>query len=119
MVTSPETAVSEMEMAMKVEELNMEPRELMLDELDDASGGFIVPLCVGAFIARSTCGLVGKSGTWDKAESVLRETGRRSFFQTGESADWPVGSLRPGTGWQARLSPWHLTGPKDSRCAGS
>ncbi len=39
MVTSPETAVSEMEMAMKVEELNMEPRELMLDELDDASGG--------------------------------------------------------------------------------
>jgi len=56
MVTSPETAVSEMEMAMKVEELNMEPRELMLDELDDASGGFIVPLCVGAFIARSTCG---------------------------------------------------------------
>jgi hypothetical protein len=40
----------EMEMAMKVEELNMEPRELTLDELDDASGGFIwIAAVVGGF----------------------------------------------------------------------
>jgi len=97
MVTSPETAVSEMEMAMKVEELNMEPRELMLDELDDASGGFIVPLCVGAFIARSTCGLVGKSGTWDKAESVLREVGKPLSF-----SDRRVRRLACG-----QLAAWH------------
>ena len=47
----------EMEMAMKVEELNMEPHELTLDELDDASGGFIVALCAGAFIVGFSIGL--------------------------------------------------------------
>jgi lactobin A/cerein 7B family class IIb bacteriocin len=41
-----------METAMKVEELNMEPRELTPAELDDASGG-IVPLIVGAFAVYS------------------------------------------------------------------
>ncbi len=42
-----------MEMAVKVEELNMEPRELSIDELDDASGGFAwIPLVVvGLFLA--------------------------------------------------------------------
>jgi hypothetical protein len=38
----------EMEMALKKEELNMEPRELSLSELDEASGGVIaVPLMLG------------------------------------------------------------------------
>jgi hypothetical protein len=46
-----------MEMALKAEELNMEPRELTLDEMDDASGGFIVPLCIGAFIVGFSAGL--------------------------------------------------------------
>jgi len=41
-----------MEMAMKVEELNMEPRELALNELDDVSAG-ILPLIVGAFAVYS------------------------------------------------------------------
>jgi len=51
-----------MEMAQKMEELNMESRELTIDELDNASGGVIaVPLmlriavfgsffCLGAWI---------------------------------------------------------------------
>jgi hypothetical protein len=46
-----------MDMAMNVEELNMEPRELTIDELDDAAGGFIVPLCIGAFIVGFSAGL--------------------------------------------------------------
>ena len=46
-----------MEMAMKVEELNMEPRELTLDEMDGASGG-ILPIVVGA-IAIYNVGFVG------------------------------------------------------------
>jgi hypothetical protein len=39
--------------AMKVEELDMEPRELSIDELDNASGGFIwIPIvCVGLFVS--------------------------------------------------------------------
>jgi hypothetical protein len=39
--------------AMKAEELNMEPRELSIDELDNASGGFIwIPLVVvGLFVS--------------------------------------------------------------------
>lgn len=38
----------EMEMTLKKEELNMEPRELSLSELDEASGGVIaVPLMLG------------------------------------------------------------------------
>jgi len=38
----------EMEMAQKMEELNMESRELTIDELDNASGGVIaVPLMLG------------------------------------------------------------------------
>ena len=38
---------------MKVEELNAEPRELSIDELDNASGGFAwIPLVVvGLFVA--------------------------------------------------------------------
>jgi len=37
-----------MEMAQKMEELNMESRELTIDELDNASGGVIaVPLMLG------------------------------------------------------------------------
>ncbi len=42
-----------MEMAKKVEELNMEPRELSIDELDNASGGLAwIPLVVvGLFVA--------------------------------------------------------------------
>ena len=42
-----------MEMAMKAEESNMEPRELSIDELDDASGGLIwIPLVVvGLFVS--------------------------------------------------------------------
>ena len=36
--------------AMKMEELNMEPRELSLNELDEASGGFIwIAAVVGGF----------------------------------------------------------------------
>jgi hypothetical protein len=45
-----------MEMAKKVEELNMEPRELTLDELDDASGGFLA-LYVAAFGVGFSIGL--------------------------------------------------------------
>jgi hypothetical protein len=56
MVASPETGVTEMEMAMKADELNMEPRELTLDELDEAAGGFL-PLFVGAFIVGFSGGL--------------------------------------------------------------
>ena len=41
-----------MDMAMKMEELNMEPRELALDELDEVSAG-ILPLIVGAFAVYS------------------------------------------------------------------
>ena len=39
--------------AMKEEKFNMEPRELLIDELDNASGGFAwIPLVVvGLFIA--------------------------------------------------------------------
>jgi len=39
--------------AMNVEKLNMEPRELSIDELDNASGGFAwIPLVVvGLFVA--------------------------------------------------------------------
>ena len=39
--------------AMKVEKLNMEPRELSIDELDNASGGFMwIPIVtVGLFVA--------------------------------------------------------------------
>ena len=38
----------EMEMAQKMEELNIESRELTIDELDNASGGVIaVPLMLG------------------------------------------------------------------------
>jgi hypothetical protein len=39
--------------ALKVEELNAEPRELSIDELDNASGGFAwIPLVVvGLFVA--------------------------------------------------------------------
>ena len=38
--------------SMKVEKLNTEPRELSIDELDNASGGFVwIPLvCVGLFV---------------------------------------------------------------------
>ena len=37
-----------MEIALKKQELNMEPRELSLSELDEASGGVIaVPLMLG------------------------------------------------------------------------
>lgn len=38
--------------ATKVEKLNAEPRELSIDELDNASGGFAwIPLvCVGLFV---------------------------------------------------------------------
>jgi lactobin A/cerein 7B family class IIb bacteriocin len=57
MVASPEKGLTEMEMAMKVEELNMEPHELTLDELDHASGG-ILPVIVGA-LAVYTVGFVG------------------------------------------------------------
>ena len=39
-----------MQMEMKMEELNMEPRELSIDELDDASGGFLwIAAVVGGF----------------------------------------------------------------------
>jgi len=44
------TAIGEVEMetALKIEELNVEPRELTIDELDNASGGVIaVPLMLG------------------------------------------------------------------------
>jgi hypothetical protein len=39
--------------AMKAEKLNMEPRELSIDELDNASGGFLwIPVVtVGLFVA--------------------------------------------------------------------
>jgi lactobin A/cerein 7B family class IIb bacteriocin len=57
MVASPEKGPTEMEMAMKAEELNMEPHELTLDELDNASGG-ILPVIVGA-LAVYTVGFVG------------------------------------------------------------
>ena len=57
MVASLEQGLTEMETAMKVEELNMEPRELTLGELDNASGG-IVPLIVGAFAVYSV-GVIG------------------------------------------------------------
>jgi hypothetical protein len=57
MVASLEQGLTEMETAMKVEELNMEPRELTLAELDDASGG-VIPLIVGAFAVYSV-GVIG------------------------------------------------------------
>jgi lactobin A/cerein 7B family class IIb bacteriocin len=60
MVASPETGVTEMEMTME-EGLNMNPRELTLDELEDASGGML-PLLVGAFIVGFSGGLwVGRA----------------------------------------------------------
>jgi hypothetical protein len=40
MVASPETRMTEMDMSKKVEELNL-VRELSIDELENASGGFI------------------------------------------------------------------------------
>jgi lactobin A/cerein 7B family class IIb bacteriocin len=50
-----------METAIKMQELNMEPHELTLDELDDASGGFL-PLFIGAFIVGFSGGLwVGRA----------------------------------------------------------
>lgn len=36
-----------MEMAQKMEELNMEPRELTIDELDKTSGGVPLELMLG------------------------------------------------------------------------
>ncbi len=44
-----------MEMAMKVEELNLEPRELTLSELDEASGGFI-QFALGILVGAVVCG---------------------------------------------------------------
>jgi hypothetical protein len=53
------TAIGEVEMetALKIEELNVEPRELTIDELDNASGGVIAfPLMLGlAVIGGSFC----------------------------------------------------------------
>ncbi|MBR0756516.1 hypothetical protein JQ604_30425 [Bradyrhizobium jicamae] len=41
-----------MEMDMKMDELNMKPHELSLDELDNTSGGFIwIAAVVGGFAA--------------------------------------------------------------------
>ena len=50
--------------AMKAEKLNMEPRELSIDELDNASGGFAwIPLVVvGLFVA----GIIHKAVTHTK-----------------------------------------------------
>ena len=50
--------------ALKVEELSAEPRELSIDELDNASGGFAwIPLVVvGLFVA----GIIHKAVTHTK-----------------------------------------------------
>jgi hypothetical protein len=48
------TANGEVEMELKMEELNIEPRELTLDELDNASGGVIAfPLMLGIAVVGS------------------------------------------------------------------
>ena len=49
-----------MDTAMKVEELNMEPRELTLAELDDASGGVGPLVVIGAFAAYSAGMIFGR-----------------------------------------------------------
>jgi hypothetical protein len=43
-----------MELAMKMEELNLEPRELTINELDEASGGFAFAL--GIVVGALVCG---------------------------------------------------------------
>jgi hypothetical protein len=53
-----------MEMAMKLEELNVEPRELTIDELNEAAGGFILAFAAGILVGAVVCAAAALITDW-------------------------------------------------------